>query len=256
MASISPTQSTVQQALKSFLNAILPTDVVVLAGVQNRVPESASGRFVIMVPNRFERLATNIDTSADCKFIGSADGQVLTVIEVEIGTLANGASIVPVAGPLATPTAVGTQISGNPGGTGTYQISQPQSLASQTMSCGQKMLQQNARVVVQLDFHTGSGVNAANYANTASDLAQTVSTLLRDEYGVNFFAGLSPPLNGVVPLFADDPVMRPFYNDQSQMEWRFVLDAHFQVNQVVVVSQEYADSVQVGLVDIDAVFPA
>ena len=256
MASISPTQSTVQQALLQFLQNVLPSDVVIVAGVQNRVPEPASGRFCVIIPIRFERLATNIDTSADCKFIGSADGQILTVTEVLIGSLANGATIIPVTGPLPVPVpTVGIQISGDPGSTGTYQISQPQNLTSQTMSCGQKILTQEARVVVQCDFHSSSGSNTSGYANTASDLAQICATALRDEYGVNFFAGLAPPLNGVVPFYADDPKILIFDNDQSQMEWRAVLDAHCQINQQISLPQSYADSATVDLIDVDVVFP-
>ena len=253
MPSISPTQATVQAALLQFLQNVLPSDVVIVAGVQNRVPEPASGRFCVIIPIRFERLATNIDTSADCKFVGSADGQVLTVTEVLIGSLANGATIIPVAGLLSTPTTVGQQISGAiPGGTGTYQISQPQNLASQTMSCGQKILTQEARVVVQCDFHSSSGSNTSGYANTASDLAQILATCLRDEYGVNFFAGLAPPLNGVYPFYADDPKYVPFINDQNQYEYRWTLDAHFQVNQQVVLGQQYADAATVDVVSVDA----
>ena len=85
----------------------------------------------------------------------------------------------------------------------------------------------SAEATVQLDFHSAG--------TQASDYAETVSMLLRDEYGVDFFAALAPPLNGVFPLHADDPRHMPFVNDSQQMEWRWILEAHLQVYQVIVV---------------------
>jgi hypothetical protein len=144
-------------------------------------------------------------------------------------------------------TSVTAQVSGTPGGAGVYTISQTQTLSSRTLSTGQKTVEQGAEVVVQLDFHTAD--------NTASDLAQTVSTLLRDPFGVDFFAGLVGAGSGVVPLYADDPRYMPFINENQQYEWRWVLEAHFQVNQIVVVPRQYADAIAVELVSVDATYP-
>jgi hypothetical protein len=82
-----------------------------------------------------------------------------------------------------------------------------------------------------------------------------VSTSIRDEFGVDFFANLPAPLNGVVPFYADDPAQRGWVNDQNAWEWRWSLDAKFQVNQTVSVLQEYADAADVILKDVSAIYP-
>ena len=72
---------------------------------------------------------------------------------------------------------------------------------------------------------------------------------------MDFFAALSPPLNGVVPLYADDPRQMPFINAESQYEWRWVLEAKLQVNQAVQIPQQFADSAVVDAISVEAEFP-
>lgn len=235
---ISPSQ-TVPQATMS-------TGVTIVTGQQNRVAEPANPFFCVMTPIRFDRLATNLDQSEDCKFTGSIAGTVLSVSGVILGSVVAGATIFGT-GALLPGTTILTQLSGSVGGSGTYRVNTPQSLGSQTLSCGQKVLIQEAEVTVQLDFHSPD--------STAGDFSQIVSTSLRDEFGVSFFAALPPPLNGVVPFYADDPKMVPFINDQNQYEWRFSVDACFQVNQSVSTPIRYADAASVTLADVDALFP-
>lgn len=136
---------------------------------------------------------------------------------------------------------------GGSGGAGTYIVTPGQALSTATLAAGTKTLQQNAKCVVQIDCHSAD--------SSASDMAQTIATALRDEYGVDFFANLDPPLNGVVPLFADDPKYIPFINAEAQFEWRWTLDCHLQVNQTVSVPQQFFDAAAVELVDVDAVYP-
>lgn len=248
---IAPTQSNVQAALRAFLLAVLPATgsdgqpVAVVAGINNRVPEPNATNFVVMTPINFVRLATNLDGFQAVNFIGSIAGTVLTVEEIVSGgeillgaTVSNGTG------------GTSTQITGfgnGSGGTGTYLVS-PQAMAAEgPFFAGARSMTQSARVVVQCDFHAAD--------NTASDMAQTVATALRDEYGVNFFAALDAPLNGVVPLHADDPRYMPFVNDQEQWEWRWVLDVHLEVEQIVTVPQTYADSATIDVIDVDAAYP-
>jgi hypothetical protein len=47
----------------------------------------------------------------------------------------------------------------------------------------------------------------------------------------------------------------PFTNAENQSEWRWVLDAELQVNQVISVPQQYADAVTPTLISVDAVYP-
>ena len=248
---VAPTQSQVLQALRAFLLNVLPATgsdgqaVAVVAGQQNRVPEPNPADFVVMTPINFVRLATNQDQNADVRFTGSIAGATLTVSSVSFGKIAVGATIFGTGVKLNT--VVRSMAAGTSGGVGTYQLTLQQNVLSQVMSASQKTLTQEAEITVQLDFH-GAGLEAA-------DMAQTVSTALRDEYATAFFAALTAPLNGVSPLYADDPTQRPFVNDQNQYEWRWVLDAKLQVNQLVLVPQEYADAATVVVKDVEALFP-
>jgi hypothetical protein len=223
----------------------MSTGVDVIAGQPNRAPEPANPYFAVMTPPRVGRLATNIDTSADCKFQGSITGAVLTVSDVEIGEIAAGATVFGTG--VTAGTTIISQTTGAPGGAGTYAVAPAQTLAATTLSAGQKVLMQEAEFVVQVDFHS------PDY--TAGDFAQATSTALRDEYGVNFFAALAAPLDGVVPLYADDPIQVGWQNAEEQWESRWVLDVHLQVDQIFSVPAQYSDSVTVDLVDVDAVYP-
>lgn len=252
MLAISPTQSNVVQALGLFLQSVMPavaadgSAVSVLVGQQNRAAEPAGTTFAVMTPVWFERLWTNVDGAADVKFSGSISGAVMTVSAVQAGSIAAGATVF---GPgVAFGTAVGAQASGTPGGAGAYAVSPAQTVAPGTLSAGAKTLTQGAKVTVQVDFHSAD--------STAGDIAQTVSTALRDEFGVAFFAALAPPLNGVVPLYADDPRQTPFINSEQQYEWRWVIEVCLQVDQTVTVPQTYSDSATVDVVDVSAAYPA
>lgn len=248
---IAGTQNDVQIALRKFLLAVLPAGYDVMIAIQNRVPEPQSPNFVVMSPVRFTRLRTNIDTAADVRFTGAiapavspATGGVMTVTAVDFGVIRVGAIVFGV--DVEDGTEVLSQVSGPAGEAGIYMVSQSQTIASETLSTGQKEIEQGAEVVVQCDFHTAD--------NTAADAAQMVATLFRDEYGVQLFADQEPNA-GVVPLFADDPRYMPFWNDQQQAEWRWVVDAHMQINQVVVVPQQYTDAVNVILYSVDVLEP-
>lgn len=240
MIAVTPTQSNILAAMRSFLLAVMPSDVEVVAAQPNRVAEVASTRFVMMSPPRFSRLSTNRDSYADAVFTATIAGAVMTVSAVASGfpgSIGVGISIFGV--DVAADTVV-TALGTGTGGVGTYTIDPPQTVSAETMAAGTASIQQAAEAVVQLDFHAADG--------TSGDLAQIVSTLLRDDFGVQQFANQSPRYD-VMPLFADDPVQRPFMNDQQQAEWRWVLDAHLQANQVVVTPQQFAGMLALGMVE-------
>lgn len=234
-------QVSVSQAVSQ---ATMATGVTIIAGQVNRVPEPPNPYFAIMTPISFRRLATNQDVNADCKFSGSIAGTSLTVASLSTGAIALGATI------FGTGVAFGTVVTAfgtGTGGPGTYTVAPSQTAAAATMSAGAKTMLQEAEIRVQVDFHAPD--------SQAGDHAQTVSTALRDEFGTGFFAALSPPLNGVSPLYADDPAQRPFINDQNQFEWRWSLDVHLQLNQVVSVPEEFGDAATITLKDVQALFP-
>jgi hypothetical protein len=241
-AAISPNQPSIQTAMRAFLLDVLggySPDVVV--GQGNRVPEPTNPIFVVMTPLRFGRLDTNLDISKDVKFIGSVAAQVLTVTTLSHGLIVPGTFLYGVN--VADNTVIQSQLTGAPGGTGTYQISVSQTVAQEILSSGYRQFTQTAKATVQLDFHS------ADFS--AGDMAQTLSTAFRSEYGTSFFAGIA---SGITPLYADDPKERPFINAENQYEWRWGLDACMQVDQVIAVGQQFMDSVKIARIAVDAFF--
>ncbi len=241
-----PTQSGVQTALRSFLLAVLPAGVDVLEAQDNRVGEPSAGDFVIMTTLRRTRLATNFDSSADVKFTGAIAATVMTVYSVTRGTIAAGAKVFGVG--VAANTTISAQTSGSPpGGVGTYTVSPSQTVSRETLSCGAKGLTQNTEIAVQLDFHS------ANVGDSA-DMAQSVSTAMRDGWAVQQFRDQSPNY-GVTPLHADDPRQVPFINENQAYETRWIVSAFLQVDTAISVSQEFADAAIVDTVNVDATYP-
>lgn len=236
MAEIAPTQNDIQVAFKSFLGAILPSGVEVITGQVNRVPEPASNNFVVMSPLRAQRLRTNVDSAQDVRFTGSIAGTTLTVTTVDFGTIEADAVI------FGVDVAAGTRIVSGPGGVGTYLISQAQTLGSRTLASGSVDIEIASEYVMQLDFHTAG--------NTAFNYAQMVSAILRDPKGVEIFRE-NVPDGTITPLYADDPRQAPFTNENQQVEWRWILEAHLQVNQSTSMPQQYADQVEATLRSVD-----
>ena len=241
-----PTQSNIQSALRSFLIAVLPPGVPVIAGQQNRAAEPMQGSFVVFTPIRFERLETNIDTYIDAKFTGSIVGTLMTISyvypqfsgQIEVGSTIFGVGV-------AANTVVTALVTGD-GGLGTYTVSPSQTITSETLSAGSQDIEQPTKATIQCDFHSANDTDAG-------DMAQTVSTLLRDEFGVDQFANQSPNY-GVVPLYSEDPRQTPFLNAEQQYEFRWSVDVYLQVNQVIGAPLQFADEVDVGIISVDAAY--
>ena len=240
MITLDLTEAKVFEVLGNVLLAILPDGVEVVQAQVNRVPEVKADDFVIMTPLRRPRLSTNEDEYEDCYFVGSMEDDELTVTEVKIGVLASphmifGANVL-------DKTDIGEQVSGTPGGIGVYKISKPQTIASQNFAAGVGRLTQHTEFTFQLDVH---GPNSG-------DNAQRISTVLRDEYGVQLF---DPEVTGITPLYADDPRQGPYTNDQQQVENRWMIETNLQINPTVIVPQQFAGAVEIDLVNVDAEFP-
>lgn len=94
-------------------------------------------------------------------------------------------------------------------------------------------------ITVQVEVH---GPNSA-------DNAQVITSLWRDPYGVEFMDPVC------APLFAEEPVQFPFWNDQEQTENRWVLKLHLQANVTVSTAQEFADTLHIDLVEVDTTYP-
>jgi hypothetical protein len=248
---VSPNQSTIQGVLRNFVLSVLPASgsdgnpINVIAGQDNRVPEPQGTDFIVMTPIRRSRLATNIDTIVDSTFVGSISGNVLTVtailgdpVPINVG--------VQIFGPTIAPGTVITGLIRATGGVGTYQVSPAQTALLQKLSAGTASFTQQTDVVFQLDVHSANTLDSA-------DMAQTISTMFRDSYATSFFASQN---QAVIPLLADDPKQIPFMNAENQYETRWVVEARVQANQTVQGgSQEFCDSADITLINIDAKFP-
>lgn len=239
-----PTQSQIQAALREFLECALPEGVDVIIAQANRVPEPDSPDFVLMTPLRYTRLGTNVSDDQDVVFSASIAGSVLIVGTVEFGTIEVGAQL------FGEGVAEETYIVGlgtGTGGAGTYIISAAQVVGEARMSAGRRRVEEGVEVVVQIDFHSDS-------MTVASGMARTVSQLMRDSFAVDKFASQDPNY-GVFPLHADNPRQAPFINEGQQYEWRWILEASLQVDQVVIVPQEYADRFTIVPKSVDVVAP-
>lgn len=237
---VAPTQADIFTVLGDFLTQI--TGVPVAQGQVNRVAEPSALDFVVMWPINMRRLATNIDAYIDAVFTGSILGTTMTITAVDpdfIGKINVGSSVFGVN--VTTGTAV-TAFGTGTGGVGTYTVSLPQTVISETLATGTAQLLQKAEVVIQIDVH---GPNAM--AN-----AQIVSTAFRDRYATSFFYEEN---QNVAPLYADDPKQVPFINAEQQYENRWVCEAHLQVNQTIVVPQQFFDEVTVGLISVEERYP-
>lgn len=238
--------------LKASLAAVLPATVEIVQAQDNRVPEPQGSDFIIMTPMRRDRLETNVDTPFDCLFTASINaglaGGTMTVTAMTFGTITLGNQVFGTG--VAANTLIVSQLSGSVGGTGVYAVNVRQTIHSQTLASGVKDLLQSTRFLVQLDVH---GPNSG-------DNAQVVSTIFRDEYGVDLFSAqclaLGLDQSAVVPLYADDPNQVPFINDQDQYENRWVIEAYLQANEHLTTPQQYTDTVIVTNVSVLTAFPA
>ena len=101
---------------------------------------------------------------------------------------------------------------------------------------------QPTQVTIQIDVH---GPNSG-------DNAQIISTMLRDDYACQVFQASG---YDIMPLYAGEPTQAPFFNGENQVEFRWVVDAVIQINATVTVSQDFAASLDVTLVNVDADYP-
>lgn len=233
------TEAAINNALGSFLLAVLglpPTNVIV--GQVNRVA-SPEGDYVVMWPLRRPRLSTNVDSSTDAKFTGSIAGAVMTISAVLAGAMNVGAVVYGVG--VAANTAVVNQINGTPGGDGQYTIAPSQTVTSTTLSAGATVIEQSTEVVYQIDVH----------GPESADNVQTISTAFRDQYGVSLFAG-----TGVTPLYCDDPRQMPFQTAAVQFEDRWSIDVHMQADPTLSVPTQFADAANVTVISVTEAFPA
>jgi hypothetical protein len=227
----SVTEADVYQSLKNFLATILPSGIPILRTQINRVV-SPVGDFVMMTPLSRTRLATNIDATIDIAMTGQIDGLTLTVDSITGGALAVGSLLF---GTATQPIAANTRITAfdsGTGGAGTYTVSPEQSFAFDRLYAGVTTSIAPTQLTFQLDL----------YGEHSADYAQTVTTLLRDEYGTHYFDGLGLPIQ---TLYADDARQMPFIDAETQYEHRWIVEAQLQANIEIDTPMQFADQLAV-----------
>ena len=234
---VTPTQSDIQDALRSFLLSVLPAGVDAIAGMVNRVPEPAAPNFIVFTCIRRRRIATNLDSFNDCRFTASINGTAMVVTGVDVGTILEGAVL------FGAGIAAGTTVVSGPGGVGVYVVAPSQTAPTTTVSAGQANYTQMTEVVFQVDVHSANVLDSA-------DMAQTITTMFRDAYATQFFAAANP---AVAPLLADDPRQMPFLDAEEQFETRWMVEARLQANQTILgVPAQFADSADLTIFDATA----
>lgn len=90
------------------------------------------------------------------------------------------------------------------------------------------------------------------YGESANDTAALLSAMARTPYAAERFAagGL-----GIQPLYASDPRQLAFVTGESEYQERWTFEISLQYNPQVVVPQEFADTVTVGLINVDVQYP-
>lgn len=94
-------------------------------------------------------------------------------------------------------------------------------------------------VAIQLDF----------YGADSNDWAVMFSTVFRDEYGCEQLAPL------MAPLYCDDPRFAPLDNGEEEYESRWIVTAYVQYNPVTSTPQQFADSLEATLINVDVEYP-
>ena len=112
---------------------------------------------------------------------------------------------------------------------------------------GSVTMEEGVELTVQIDCY--STPVSATQPQSAEDWATMLSTTLRDAYGCSIF----PP--NIQPLFADDARMIPLVAGEEQYEERWSLEAHFQYNPQTTVPQQYADVLDLELIDVPNLTP-
>ncbi len=87
------------------------------------------------------------------------------------------------------------------------------------------------------------------YGPQSQDWTNILTTMLRSDYAVR---ELGP---NVWPLYAADPQQIPLVDGEQQYEQRWMITAVLQYNPIVTIPMQFADTLDIELVNVDAVYP-
>lgn len=231
-ATVSLSQTAIFTALVAVLgtfgltSSIAGQAVPIIQGQVNRVPEPNAQDFLVLWPIARDRIAMNIDTWQDTSVTGSIADNVLTATAVTNGPAAAGQTLY---APGVTPGCqIVRQLSGVPGGAGTYALTPTAPVSATTIWCGTISALQETEITIQCDVH----------GPASADNAQRLSTLFRDQFGVSAFEALGVALS---PLYTSEPRQIPFDNGEQQVEERWVVDLCMQADIAVTTTMQFAD---------------
>lgn len=233
--SITLTQTAIFTALVAVLGTfgLTPASgsaVPIIRGQVNRVPEPAGKDFVILWPIARDRIAMNIDTTLDVECVGSITSNVLNVTSIITGPLAVGQIIYGIG--VAVNCRIVAQLTGSPGGIGTYSTTTTANVVSKHLYCGTISNMQETEITIQADVH----------GPASADNAQRLSTLFRDQFAVDAFQTQGLP---ITPLYTSEPRQIPFENGEQQTEERWVVDLCMQADVAIVTTMQFADKLDI-----------
>lgn len=233
------TEDAIMTVLGDFLTRILPPGTQVFVGQENRVPEPAADNFVVMTSTARNRLSRNTDSYTDITMTGAIAGTVLTITHVTSGAIGIGSPVFGVgvaAGTVIIALGTGT------GGLGTYTVAPSQTVGSELLAFGVTDTLTPTQASIQLDVH----------GEASSDNVQVIMGTFWDAYCCDFFtaAGLD-----MQPLYAGDPIQAPFLNAENQYEDRWTLNVLIQINAVVSTPMQFATTLTLDVIEVDATYP-
>lgn len=243
---LSLTESQQLTALRAFLIDILPVAASnIVKGQINRVAEPLNGDFAIYWPIMQRRLSTNETTYADNIIVGSIAGSILTVTELiqAESSLGPGAPLTDgTAGLILANTTIIAQLSGSTGGTGTYSVTNVQTLGAETLYASTSDALVSMEWTVQLDLH---GPNATNNA-------VIVEGMFRSAYGTSAFSASGYDIQ---PLYCDEGRQQAWIGGEQQFEDNWTLDLRMQINPVLRAAQDFASTLALNIIEVDASYP-
>lgn len=102
---------------------------------------------------------------------------------------------------------------------------------------------QSTRLDVQVDC----------YGPSSPDMAQIIATEFRSTIATDYFnaAGFDR-----APLYTSEPRQLPFHDEGNQVQIRWSLDLSLEYDPTVTSSQQFADSLSIGIKNVDVEYPA
>lgn len=86
------------------------------------------------------------------------------------------------------------------------------------------------------------------YGPNAMDWAAMITSAWRDDYGCQLLGA------NCAPLYADEARLVPLIDSEAQYEQRYSINAMLQYNPVTAVPMQFANTLKVGLIDVDEAY--